>query len=162
MTLEGHADAVCILAALEMGRLASGSMDHLVKIWDVGAGLCVTTLVAHTGPVRAIAVLEAGRLASGSQDGTVTIWDVAIARGIATHTPSEHARGVLALAAFGAGQLASGSQEDETIAVWEWELAVPKKLIMVCPAPKGMRKDAHEKQRGESTKYTSAGRSLRR
>ena len=33
-TLEGHEDALSSLAVLEGGRLASGSFDRNIKIWD--------------------------------------------------------------------------------------------------------------------------------
>ena len=57
------------------GRLASGSSDRTVKLWDVSTGECVATLEGHTSEVFSVAFdPSGGRLASGSADQTVILW----------------------------------------------------------------------------------------
>ncbi len=59
-------------------RLASGSVDQTVKIWDSATGKELFALKGHAGPVRSVAFSPDGqRLASGSWDQTVKIWDSA-------------------------------------------------------------------------------------
>ena len=80
-TLEGHEDIVGSLAVLEGGRLASGSDDGMIKIWNLATGTCVATLRGHENEVNSLAVLEGGRLASGSygiedpKSFGIKIWD---------------------------------------------------------------------------------------
>ena len=74
-TLEGHAGNVYSLAVLEGGRLASGSRDQMIKIWDLATGACVATLEGHEDMVLSLAVLEGRRLASGSRDEKINVWD---------------------------------------------------------------------------------------
>jgi WD40 repeat protein len=59
------------------GRLASGSTDRSIKLWDPASGSCVATLEGHSSYVLALAVLPDGRLASGSGDTTIKLWDPA-------------------------------------------------------------------------------------
>ena len=65
------------LAVLNGGRLASGSSDKTIKVWELATGACVATLEGHEDTVFSLAVLEGGRLASGSFDQTVNVWDSA-------------------------------------------------------------------------------------
>ena len=66
------------LAVLEGSRLASGSHDETIKIWELAFGACVATLGGHERGVNCLKVLEGGRLASGSGDRTVKIWNSAL------------------------------------------------------------------------------------
>ncbi|HYH96866.1 2OG-Fe(II) oxygenase [Hyalangium sp.] len=68
-----HAGAVCTIAPLSEGRVASGGEDdgiHLTYLPD----FTVLASHHHTGFVRSLAVLPGGRLASASYDTTVRLW----------------------------------------------------------------------------------------
>ena len=76
-TLEGHSNSVFSVAfSPDSTRLASGSRDDTVKIWDASSGACLQTLEGHSDWVNSVAFSpESTRLASGSDDDTVKIWD---------------------------------------------------------------------------------------
>jgi WD40 repeat protein len=64
------------------GRLASGSVDGTIRLWDVARGAEDARLEGHPDAVMALCVLPDGRLASGSADRTIRLWDVALQREI--------------------------------------------------------------------------------
>ena len=84
VTLEGHESSVWSLAVLAGGRLASGSPDAKIKIWDLANDACLatldvaSTLDGHDASVLSLAMLEGGRLASASADQKIKIWDSAL------------------------------------------------------------------------------------
>ena len=57
--------------------VAAGSMDAVVRIWDVSTGQLVERLRGHRGSVRSIAFTPDGKgLVSGSWDNTLKFWDL--------------------------------------------------------------------------------------
>ncbi|KAF0313584.1 Lissencephaly-1 [Amphibalanus amphitrite] len=57
--------------------LASGSRDKTIKIWDVGTGQCLITLIGHDNWVRGLVFHPGGQyLLSASDDKTVRIWSI--------------------------------------------------------------------------------------
>src|SRR5262245_1480646 len=66
-TLEGHSSSVCSVAfSPDSTKLASGSNDHTVKIWDTSSGACLSTLEGHSSRVNSVAFSpDSTKLASG-------------------------------------------------------------------------------------------------
>jgi len=57
--------------------VAAGSMDAVVRIWDVSTGQLVKRLRGHQDRVRSIAFTPDGRgLVSGSEDKILKFWDL--------------------------------------------------------------------------------------
>jgi len=116
-TLEGHTDSVVALAVLADGRLASGSRDHTIKLWNPATGVCEATLKGHTDSVTKLSALADGRLTSGSDDQTIKLWNPATGVCVATfegHTSWVSA--VSALTVLADGRLAWGSAH--SIKLW--------------------------------------------
>jgi WD40 repeat protein len=75
-TYRGHTDGVTTVAWSPDGaRLASGSLDTTVQVWDALTGAHPLVYRGHRRPVNAVAWAPDGeRVASASLDGTVQIW----------------------------------------------------------------------------------------
>jgi WD40 repeat protein len=57
--------------------VASGTVERVVKLWDIRSGECIGTLEGHTYPVLALSFSPDGsKLVSGSGDTTLIIWDL--------------------------------------------------------------------------------------
>ena len=61
-------------------KLASGSWDFTVKLWDVSTRKHIATFPGHIGWVSSVAFSpDSTKLASGSFDGTVLVWNIELA-----------------------------------------------------------------------------------
>jgi WD40 repeat protein len=75
--LEGHTDLMGAVALSRNNRrIASGSNDHTIRIWDADSGKLLRTIEGHDGEVTSLAwSFDGKRLLSGSKDGTARLWD---------------------------------------------------------------------------------------
>lgn len=85
MTLTGHGwDAKTCDWHPTKGLIASGSKDHLVKLWDPRSGRCLTTLHGHKNTVTKVMFERVNGmcLATGGRDNTARIFDLRMMRDI--------------------------------------------------------------------------------
>jgi WD40 repeat protein len=74
-------------------RLASGTNENIIKIWDTENGREIMSLSGHTDFIFSLAYSPDGQhLASGSQDGVVKIWNVLSGQLIRTISVFQNAR----------------------------------------------------------------------
>lgn len=74
--LRGHEKGVVSLAAIGGSRLASGSIDRTIRIWDLELRTTLQVLRGHKAEVTGLASLSPQLLASASQDQTIKVWDI--------------------------------------------------------------------------------------
>ncbi len=111
------------LAVLADGRLASGSNEKNIRVWDVKSGQCVQLLDGHGKyNTTVLTVLPDGRLASGSNDSSIKFWNMESGKCVATlggsWSLSGHSGYIYSLAILADGRLASGSS-DKSIKLWD-------------------------------------------
>ncbi len=131
-TLEGHLGAVTSIVLLKDGRVASGSADSLIAIWNVNTGECVKALQGHSAGVTALcSVCHLGqeRLVSASTDNTLRVWD--IESGETQMILAGHAGAVSCVAPLGDSRIVSGSF-DGTIRLWDIEEGSGSGVIDAC------------------------------
>ena len=114
--LLGHTSSVVAVVALKGNKLASGSTDETVRVWDAHSGECAFVLSGHESAVFTLTVLENGTLASSSKHH-VHVWDLSsgsLLKRIQSHMTSEYT--VVSLAN---GMLAVGGHPYGTVRVFD-------------------------------------------
>ncbi len=105
-------------------RLASGSKDKTVRLWDLTSKDEWVTLRGHTGWTNVLAFSPNGAmLASGSTDKTVQLWDTTTGELLTILTG--HINGITALAFSPDGKTLVSSSTDGTVRFWQTDTGTP-------------------------------------
>ncbi|OAP55758.1 hypothetical protein AYL99_09910 [Fonsecaea erecta] len=123
-TLEGHSASVSsVVFSPDGSRIASGSDDETVRVWDIQTGVCQYTLEGHSDWVWIVVFSPDGsRIASGSDDKTVRVWDVQT--GVCQYTLEGHSDWVRSVVFSPDGSRIASGSGDETVRVWDVQTGV--------------------------------------
>ena len=142
-TIEAHDEKVVCLTELSSGKIATGSYDCKIKIWNLNTYECEKTLnesayvfcllefeknmllmhsfEGHLLWVNCLVKCNHRCFASCSNDSDIRIWDYYTKE--CKNILKGHSDCVLALIKLNDGRLCSGSS-DLTIKIWNWELNI--------------------------------------
>ncbi|XP_066265197.1 beta-TrCP-like [Branchiostoma lanceolatum] len=112
--IRGHSDKV-LSVAFEGRRMASGSADKLVRVWDIKTGNLLHTLKGHTKGIWCLQFFTKHLILSGSYDSTIKIWN--LRTNTCARTLFGHEGPVWALVRKDV-MMVTGSQ-DKTAKIWE-------------------------------------------
>ncbi|KAG8664912.1 uncharacterized protein FPOAC1_012889 [Fusarium poae] len=121
LTLEGHSSWVrSVVFSHDSKKVASGSDDETIRIWDAETGECERELKGHSSYIRSVVFShDSKKVASGSADKTIRIWNAETGeceRELKGH--SSYIRSVVF--SHDSKKVASGSA-DKTIRIWNAE-----------------------------------------
>jgi WD40 repeat protein len=117
-TLRGHEQPIRSIAISPDGRsVATGSYDHMVRVWDCTSGTEIHAPLIHSHGVYALSFSPDGKtLASGSGDGKITLWDTFTWRErIIVHG---HAKETVSLSYSADGTTLGSGGDDGVVRIW--------------------------------------------
>ncbi len=120
-----HADRgeVTVVFSPDGSRLASGSWDQVIRVWDVATRVQLATWeVVREGNGRRGSISfspDGSRLVSGFDDGTVRLWDMATQAEVATLEGHKRAVTSVAYSPKGDRLASAGAYGDGTVILWD-------------------------------------------
>lgn len=118
--LPGCSGTVKALAFAGDGRLAAGTEDGAVFVWDLGSRQLVAELPGQGTGIRSVAGSHDGRwLATGAEDGSVRFWDLGRVPAPSARATRMHRGGVIEAAVGGDGTCAATRGADGEVLRWD-------------------------------------------
>jgi WD40 repeat protein/serine/threonine protein kinase len=116
--LRGHSGKVTgVVFSPDGKRLASGSADRTVKIWDPATGKEMASFKGHTDAITCVVFSPDGKLlASASCDKTVRVWNLQTGQEVLCL--KRHTGKVTCVAFSPKGNQLASASEDKTVRVW--------------------------------------------
>ncbi|KAI0453378.1 WD40 repeat-like protein [Xylaria acuta] len=113
--LEGHTDSVMCLQ-IHSKFLVTGSYDASIRLWNLGSGSLVQTILGHTAGIHALQ-FDGSKIVSGSLDEIIKIrnWQT----GQCLLSISNHNNAIVGLDL--AGKILASSSMDKTVKIWNFE-----------------------------------------
>jgi WD40 repeat protein/tRNA A-37 threonylcarbamoyl transferase component Bud32 len=118
LTIKG--DTKCLAFSPDGKRLATASLNGMVKVWNTQTGLELLSLKGHPGKGDAYGVAfspDGTRLASASSDKTVKLWDAQTGREL--HTLKGHTGWITSVIFSPDGKRLVSTSFDNTVKVWD-------------------------------------------
>ncbi|TEY29165.1 hypothetical protein BOTCAL_0965g00010 [Botryotinia calthae] len=118
-TLEGHSSSVNSVAfSADGSKVASGSDDDTIRLWDAVTGEPFQKLEGHSSSVISVAFSPDGsKVASGSDDDTIRLWDAVT--GEPFQKLKGHSSWVTSVAFSPDGSKVASGSYDDTIRLWD-------------------------------------------
>lgn len=134
--LPSHTDTVSCVIQLSHDKIATGSSDKTINIWEISTGIVQFTLIGHTAAIEALLKINDQQFVSGSQDFSLKVWDLkSNGQWFNTWTLKKHTNWVTSLVKLDDSKIVSGSF-DQTIKVWSTSFWNVEKTITT---PSGIR-----------------------
>lgn len=116
--IAAHSKAVkCITHVKASNMLVTGSLDSLLKIWDLKTYVLLRALKGHVSGIWCVDYVPGTSfIVSGSKDDYLKIWDVS--NGECLHTLEGHSSWISSVCAVSSNIIASGSN-DKNLKFWE-------------------------------------------
>ncbi|CEI70942.1 unnamed protein product [Fusarium venenatum] len=129
LTLEGHSKSVrSVVFSHDSKKVASGSNDKTIRIWDAETGQCERLLKGHSGDISSVVFShDLKNVAITSYEESIWIWNAEMGkckRVLKGH--SDDISSVVFL--YDSKKVASGSY-DETIRIWDAETGICERVL---------------------------------
>ncbi|KAI1032369.1 hypothetical protein LB504_013206, partial [Fusarium proliferatum] len=127
--LEGHSqDAISVAFSHDSKKVASGSWDKTIRIWDAETGECERVLKGHSDPVNSVVFShDSKKVASGSWDKTIRIWDAET--GECERELKGHSYSVSSAIFSHDSKMVASVSHDETIRIWDAETGECERVL---------------------------------
>ena len=117
-TFSGHKEKIVCLIELTSGKLASGSYDNTIRIWNVD-NLKTEKIINENGKVFSLLEFEKNKLLAGTSDNLINLWDLNSPRDKRLFSFSGHKLWINCLVKINKNYFASASN-DSKINIWDY------------------------------------------